>query len=186
METERLRGLNLAARNGVDARAHDFYCVGTQVDGHRQNRRLYFVDMNTEAGQAEEHEEQLHDERRIADQFHIARHDPARPFWSGHRDARARDADHGAEQGRDRRESQCDGNTAREHPRIEAEAAEIERIGHGVALIVSQTPYRKIRDRPATACAAISAKSRSWCRPCGPWLWFRRLSVSDAARSCSN
>jgi hypothetical protein len=140
VQAERLRRLDLAARNRLDAGAHDLDRVGAEIDCHRQNRGLHLVDMNAEARQAEEHKEQLHDEWRIADQLDIRRNHRARPTRSGHGDAGAANAHESAQHGGHRGEPQGDGCTACKHADVDAEAAEIERITHDMPLIVNRTP----------------------------------------------
>ena len=69
----------MALRHRGDARAHDLDRVRAEVERHRENGRRVFAEMHAQARQAEEHEEQLHDERRVADRFDIAATSAAQP-----------------------------------------------------------------------------------------------------------
>jgi len=69
---QRLRRLDLALRYRVDAGADDLGTVGAQVDGHCNAGRLPLAQLQPEAGQTEKYEKQLHQKRRVADQFHVA------------------------------------------------------------------------------------------------------------------
>ena len=66
------RRLDLPARRGLDAGADDLGRVGAEVDHHREHRGAASGEsLMPSRRQAEEDEEQLHDERRVADQLDV-------------------------------------------------------------------------------------------------------------------
>ena len=76
-ERQAVRGFDLAARRGLDAGADDLRRIGPQVDHHGQHGSELGRELEPQRRQAKEQEEQLHDEGRVAHQFHIAGHSPA-------------------------------------------------------------------------------------------------------------
>ena len=66
-------GLDMAFRHRLDAGADDLGRVGAEIDDHGEEGGGGFAELHAERGQAEEDEEQLHDEGRVADQFDIDR-----------------------------------------------------------------------------------------------------------------
>ena len=79
LQREALRRLDLAARGGSDAGAHDLGRVGAVVQHQRHAGRHDRRQADAQRRQAEEHQEQLHQQRRVAEQFHIGPQRPAQP-----------------------------------------------------------------------------------------------------------
>ena len=71
-QAERKRGLALAARHGIEARADDLGAVGGHIQRHRQNGGEDRIEPDADRRQAEEDEKELHQERRIAHDLDIA------------------------------------------------------------------------------------------------------------------
>ena len=69
----------MAFGHRLDAGADDLGRVGAEIDHHGEEGGGGFAEFQPERRQAEEDEEQLHDERRVADQFDIDRDDAAEP-----------------------------------------------------------------------------------------------------------
>jgi hypothetical protein len=101
IQRQALRRFDLAVGGRVDAGAGDLADVGAEVDHVGQDRRRQGGHLQAQAGQAEEDEEQLNDERRVADQLHVQPHAPARPARALAANQAAGDAQHGAEHRRD-------------------------------------------------------------------------------------
>ncbi len=93
-QAERRAGLELPGGNGLDAGAHDLRGVGPEVDHHGQERRLVWPQAETDRGEPEIDEEDLHQERRVADGLDVDPGDRARGAPAGDRGQRARHADY--------------------------------------------------------------------------------------------
>ena len=65
-------GLDLAARHRLDAGAHDLGRIGAEIDDHRQQRGLVGRQPEAERRQAEIDEQELDEERRVADRLDVA------------------------------------------------------------------------------------------------------------------
>ena len=110
-QRQTVRGFDLAAWRGLDARADDLGRVRAQVDHHGQHGGELRRELEPQRGQPEEQEKQLHDEGRVAHQLHIAGHRPAqwqctRPEVAGACPGTGRaqqQAQHGAHDGQDNR-----------------------------------------------------------------------------------
>ena len=72
-------GFDLALRHRLDAGADDLGRIGAEIDRHGEERGGRFGRASRRGRQAEEDEKQLHDERRVADQFDIGDDDAAEP-----------------------------------------------------------------------------------------------------------
>ena len=81
--------------------------------------------------QAEEDEEQLHDERRVADQFDIGGDHAAEPFRPEGARRGAGDADRDAGHGRDHREHDGEEQPLQQHVPVGQQVAELEFVDHG-------------------------------------------------------
>src|ERR1043165_7189967 len=100
--------------------------------------------MQAEARKAEEDEEQLHDEWRIADQLHIRHYHRAGPFGPPARCSSTADAEHESERGRGRGQAECDPDAVQEQTEVLSQYAEIELL-----------PHERLRSRLEAAASAI-------------------------------
>ncbi len=76
-EAQRLTRLDLRLVHRLDAGADDLRRIGGKIDRHADQRRRIRPDAKAETRQAEIDDEQLHEERRVADDFDISIHDDA-------------------------------------------------------------------------------------------------------------
>ena len=85
-ETQAVGGLELGALDRLDAGTHDLGGVGAHVDGQRDHRRDLGRELQPQAGEAEIDDEDLDQQRRVADRLDVgadqaaqtaARHRPA-------------------------------------------------------------------------------------------------------------
>ena len=109
-------GFDLALRRRLDAGADDLGRVGAEVDHHREERRGRFDQLHAGRRQAEEDEEQLHDERRVADQLDVGADDAGRAMVGPkvRADAPAV-AERDAGDGRHRRQPQREDHALQQH-----------------------------------------------------------------------
>ena len=70
-EAERAAGLDLAAAYGFEAGAQDLGAIGAHIDRQRDQRRSVGAEPDADRGQAEEDDEELHQQRRVADGLDI-------------------------------------------------------------------------------------------------------------------
>ena len=107
-QAQRYAGFDLGLRNALQSGAHDFGGVGGQVDGQGQHARGHDIQFDTDSGQAEKDQEQLDDQRRVPDDFHVDPCDGNRPGPSVHEDDGEQGPEH--ETQRDRDSAQLQGN----------------------------------------------------------------------------
>lgn len=77
-EAERGAGLDLAFRDRLDPGADNLGGIGCDVDDERDQGRRVRVEANPDRRQPEEDEEDLDQERGVADRLNIGRHRPPR------------------------------------------------------------------------------------------------------------
>ena len=114
--------------DGLDTRTYDLGGVRPQVDYHRQHGGLPFGDFQPQGRQSEEDEEQLHQERRVADQLDIHTKEPRkrldlpRPY-------------HGADSAQGHTEGGANGRQLKGEQRATQEQVGIGQHRHKVELI---------------------------------------------------
>jgi hypothetical protein len=108
----------------------DFDGIGRQVDDHGEGRCLQRRQAQAKARQPEENEEHLHDERRIADELHIAGNRLAQPFLAAAAAHRTGDPQQNSENGGDCRQPEGDGNAFQEQSGVLGQRSKIELIAH--------------------------------------------------------
>ena len=105
-QAERHAGIALAGRHRFDAGAHDLGRVGAEIDDQRDQRRRQRVEAEAEAGQPEIDEEELRQQRRVADRLDVAQDGAAQQPRARAGGERAGEADEKAQRDRRRAEPQ--------------------------------------------------------------------------------
>ena len=124
-------GFDMAFRHRLDAGADDLGRVGAEIDHHGEEGGSGFAEFQPERRQAEEDEEQLHDERRVADHFDIDRDDAAEPYGPEGARRGAGGADRDAGHRRDDRQHDREDQALQEHVPVGQQFGELQFVGHG-------------------------------------------------------
>ena len=166
VQRQAARRFDLATGRVLDAGAHDLGRIGAQVDHHRDHRGHFGRQLHAQARQAEEDEEQLHDEGRVADQLHVHPDRPCQPGRPPGAGPAAGDADGAADQRRHRRQPQREGRAAQQRRPLRQHRAEIEgdhRRGSGRARSGLSSAGRR-PGGPATWWPSCPGHPRPWQR----------------------
>src|SRR5690349_10367628 len=132
LQVEREASFDLTPRDRLDAGTDDLGRVGAEVDDHRRQRRRVRRPAQADCRQREEEEEQLDQERRVADELDVGVDEPAerrRPTGLRPRtNDRHREA---AEHGQERELDRLPGALEQERPGRE-HRPELERVVHSL------------------------------------------------------
>ena len=139
-------GLELAARRGLYAGADNLAAIGAEIDDHGEIGRGHLVHLDADAGQTEEDEEELDQERRIPNQLDIGSDQGLEPARAERARPGAGNAEEDAEHGADQRQLQSDDDALDQDWIIFGEPAEVEMIAHG-KMPRSEGPLRQLMVR---------------------------------------
>ena len=129
-EPQRVAGFNLRSRHGLETGTDDLGRVGAEVDRECNERGCHRIEADTQAGQSEEDDEELHEKRRIADHLDITGYqgpEPGPPIDArrGAQGANRQPGDHGYDG-----EQQGDADAFRDVAPLDPDVAKIEGVFH--------------------------------------------------------
>jgi hypothetical protein len=123
-------GLELAARDRLDAGPHDLRGIGAEVHDHAQERGLARGQPDAQRGQAEVDQQELDQEGRVPDRLDVGLDHRAQRPRARALGPRARDADEQAEDHRRGRQAHGEPRPAQELVDVPPDDAELEDVVH--------------------------------------------------------
>src|SRR5262245_25769138 len=127
---QRVAGFNLRSRHGLKTGTDDLGRVGAKVDRKCNERGRHCIEADTQAGQAEEDDEELHEQGRVADHLDITGDqgpEPGSPIDArrGAQGTNRQPGDHGH-----RSEQQGDADAFRDVVPLYPDVAKVEGVFH--------------------------------------------------------
>ena len=178
-------------RDGLDAGAYDLSRIGAEVDHHREQGGIVGAEAHPEVREREEHEVELDQERRVADELDVRRRQPPERPWTVDLGHRTRHADGQPEDHRERGQADRQRGPGEEVRKVVHHGAELERVVQWLTYLLAPASTPGIVPEPVdlsldhtgrrTRNSLLTQLERSPLRMCRRTVstLFTRMSMTD-------